>query len=254
MKLITLNLWGGQVYEPLMLFLKERSADIEIFCFQEIMYGSEPSFTPVHKARLNLFSEIQNVLPDFTALQYPAPEYAEYFQSEVLPDRVRAGQAIFVKESLKVTNSGGFHTYQNLPKDTVYGGKITGSCQWVEINHDLTVLNLHGLWQKDTNKVDTPERIIQSQIISDFLSQQEGKKVLCGDFNLILDGKAMKLLEQSMTNLIKKFGITGTRSELYTKPEKFADYVLVSPEVEIQEFKALSDVVSDHLPLELKFV
>jgi hypothetical protein len=46
----------------------------------------------------------------------------------------------------------------------------------------------------------------------------------------------MKMLEQDMRNLVKEFGITGTRSELYTKPEKFADYGLVSPEVEVQGF------------------
>lgn len=253
MNLITLNLWGGQVYEPLLVFLKERSKDTDIFCFQEIIYGSEPAFTSVHKARLNLFSEISACLTDFEAFKYPDPDEVEYFQSEVLPSKAHAGQAILVKKSLPVTNNGGFRTYQTLPKDTIYGGKITGSCQWVEVEGSLTVLNLHGIWQKETNKVDTPERFTQSKIIMDFLAAKSGKKIICGDFNLRPDGESMQILEKNMRNLIKEFGITSTRSELYTKPEKFADYALVSPEVNVEEFKVLPDIVSDHLPLELRF-
>lgn len=257
MKLITLNLWGGQVYEPLINFLAARSKDTDIFCFQEILLGSKPEFTPVHKARVNLFSEIEKNLFEFNAVSYPAPSGVHYFQSELLLEDARAGQVIFVRKSLSVTDHGGFRTYTgDFPKETTDGGKITGSCQWVEIQNQgetITVLNLHGIWQKDTNKVDTPERLTQSKIINQFLNSKTGKKILCGDFNLRPEGESMKALEQNMTNLIKQFGITRTRSELYTKPEKFADYILVSPEVEVAALTVLSDVVSDHLPLLLRF-
>lgn len=256
MKLLTLNLWGGQVYEQLIDFLQKQASNIDIFCFQEILFGSRSKFTPLHKARVNLFSEIEKCLPDFTAFTYPSPQKADYFQSEELPNDTRAGQAIFVRKSLTVANSGGFRTYKTLPSDTVYGGKITGSCQWVEIQvtgKNIVILNLHGIWQKDTNKVDTRERLAQSEVISHFLSSETSKKVLCGDFNLRPDGKSMKKLEENMVNLVKEFGITSTRSELYKKPEKFADYVLISPEIKVENFQVLSDVVSDHLPLKLQF-
>ena len=36
MKLITLNLWGGRVKQPLIDFLLEQEADTAIFCFQEV--------------------------------------------------------------------------------------------------------------------------------------------------------------------------------------------------------------------------
>ncbi len=65
----------------------------------------------------------------------------------------------------------------------------------------------------------------------------------------------MKKLEDfGLRNLIKEYGITSTRTSFYTKPEKFADYMLVSPGVEVKDFKVLPDEVSDHSPLYLEFV
>lgn len=56
-----------------------------------------------------------------------------------------------------------------------------------------------------------------------------------------------------MRNLVKKYHVTSTRSQLYTKPDKFADYILTSPEVIVEEFKVLAEELSDHLPLLLTF-
>jgi hypothetical protein len=36
MKLINLNTWAGKVKEPLNEFMKNKSAETDIFCFQEI--------------------------------------------------------------------------------------------------------------------------------------------------------------------------------------------------------------------------
>ncbi len=36
MKIITLNIWGGKVFEPLMNFFKEHAEDTDIFCLQEV--------------------------------------------------------------------------------------------------------------------------------------------------------------------------------------------------------------------------
>ena len=36
MKLITLNIWGGKVFEPLMEFFRKHAEDTDIFCLQEV--------------------------------------------------------------------------------------------------------------------------------------------------------------------------------------------------------------------------
>jgi exonuclease III len=252
MKLITLNLWGGVVYEPLIKFIKKHSADVDIFCFQEMLFGDNPKLTPVAKARENLFQEISQLLPDFTAYKYISS--TKHFEHE--PIEFAGGQAIFVRNVIKIKDNGGFRCYDEVPHNTNNGGRITGNLQWIdlEINDEtLTVANLHGLWQKETKKMDTPERFIQSKKIKDFLAAKNSKQIICGDFNLLPDGKSIAILEQGMTNLIKEYNIQSTRSKFYENGQRFADYILVSPDIKIVDFKVFQDDVSDHLPLMLDF-
>jgi endonuclease/exonuclease/phosphatase family metal-dependent hydrolase len=78
-------------------------------------------------------------------------------------------------------------------------------------------------------------------------------RILCGDFNLLPNTDSLTILEQGMRNLIKEYPVTSTRSRFYEKPDKFADYILVSPEVVVEDFQVLDEAVSDHLPLLLEF-
>ena len=78
--------------------------------------------------------------------------------------------------------------------------------------------------------------------------------VMCGDFNLLPNTQSIKKLEDfGLRNLIKENNITSTRTSFYTKTEKFADYALLSDEIDIKDFKVLPDEVSDHSPLYLEF-
>ncbi len=61
------------------------------------------------------------------------------------------------------------------------------------------------------------------------------------------------MLEKNFTNLITKYNIPTTRTELYTGDDKHADYGFVSDEILVEKFEALPDVVSDHVPLALSF-
>ena len=63
----------------------------------------------------------------------------------------------------------------------------------------------------------------------------------------------MSILNEGNRNLIQEYKIDSTRSALYKKSEKFADYVIVSQNVEVKDFKVLKEEVSDHLPLFLEF-
>jgi exonuclease III len=252
MKLITLNLWGGIVYEPLIEFIKKHSSDTDIFCFQEMLFGDKPEFTTLDKGRVNLFSEISSVLIDFNP--YKNISNSDHFQKEKVA--FKGGQAIFVRKNINVKDNGGFVCYDKVPEKTTEGGKLTGNLQWIAIElekGELTITNLHGLWQKGTSKVDTPDRFVQSEKIKNFMDNRDGKKILCGDFNLIPTGQSIEMLEVGMKNLVKEYNVQSTRSDFYDGVQKFADYILTSPEIEVKSFGVLQDQVSDHLPLSLEF-
>ena len=64
---------------------------------------------------------------------------------------------------------------------------------------------------------------------------------------------AMTRSAAGLRNLVAEFGVTSTRTSLYTGPGRFADYAFVSPGVEVHAFRVLPDEVSDHAPLMLEF-
>ena len=253
MKIINLNLWGGIVYEPLIEFINKYSNNVDIFCFQEMTFGEKPQFTPVHKARENLFNEISLILKDFIPYKHISP--SKHFASEGIDFNI--GQVIFIRNTIKVKDSGVFRCYEILPETTTFGGNQTGSFQWVDIEIDneiINVSNLHGLWIKGADKTDTPERITQSKIIKQFFDTKNNKKIFCGDYNLIPDGESIKILEKcGLDNLIKKYNIKSTRSNFYNRELKLGDYILISPEIPVKNFEILQDQISDHLPLMLEF-
>lgn len=254
MKLVTLNVWGGKLYEPLISFIEKHSKDVDIFCFQDSLFGSKPEFTPIQKGRVNLTEEIQKILKDFTPIIYRDPEES-YFHGELLPLSVGCGQIIFLRNFLKIIDSGGFRSHEDSPYYKG-GDMVSGRCQWVKIeseNDQYTILNMHGLWQRNSKKMDTPERLEQSEKVNKFFKSTDGKKVLCGDFNLAPNGESIRKFEDKLVNLIKEYNITSTRSSHYPKEEKFADYILVSKDIEVKDFKVLLDEVSDHLPLLVEF-
>ena len=118
----------------------------------------------------------------------------------------------------------------------------------------VSVMNFHGLWN-GRGKGDSADRLVQSRRLLDFLASRREPFVLCGDFNpRAADRKASgcsrrRARETSSPNSAS----TSTRTSLYTGPERFADYVFVSPGVDVSAFRVLPDEVSDHAPLMLEF-
>ena len=56
-----------------------------------------------------------------------------------------------------------------------------------------------------------------------------------------------------LRNLINEYSIATTRPRNFAYDRPYADYVFVSPEIQVQRFSALPDEVSDHLALQLEF-
>lgn len=259
MKLITLNIWGGQVYKPLLKFLRENNK-IDIFCFQEVMVSSKSIFS--HGAKTDIFEDLKKVLPNYN-YYLAVPILRDFDLKNKVEFDLEFGQAIFVKKGIKVISEETVFVYGkdhpvkwwDIKRLTKKYLDVPRNMQYIVIEEKgqkILIGNLHGFWMP-RSKSDTPQRISQSKKIKEIFDPFNGPKILCGDFNLIHNTKSMDMLEEDMKNLIKEFNIKSTRSKLHKRRQKFADYILVSDKVKVSKFEALNDVVSDHLPLLLDF-
>lgn len=257
MKLVSLNIWGGEIFRPLMDFIKEQSRTTDIFCFQET-FQSDSSVEISSHIRTNIFNDIKSVLKDFNG--YFAKTFSRYDLTKIVDFDLRFGIAIFVNKTIAV------NLYEENFIHKVDGGYIDRggysetsrkiqSIQFKKENKLFNIYNLHGLWVPDSlgGKKDNKDRIRQSEEIKKFVQKHDGKKIIAGDFNLYPNTKSLTLLEDGFRNLIKDYNISTTRSALYTRKFKFADYILVSPEVKVIDFQVPNVAISDHLPMILEF-
>lgn len=237
---MTLNIWGGHVYQPLVNFFKQHQ-DVDIFCLQEV-YHQAPAVVSNEDRyhHLNIFSEIAAILP----------EHEGFFRPVV---NNIYGIAMFVKKDIHILNEGEVIIHDN-PDYPGKGPTHRRNLQWLECKmHNTTyaVINVHGLWN-GKGKTDSPERLHQSKHIHDFMQTLNVPIILCGDFNLRPDTESMYIIEKDLNNLITTYQITSTRTSLYPKEEKFADYMLTSKNIAVKNFQVLPEEVSDHAALLLE--
>lgn len=245
MKILSLNTWGGRAGHKEVLDFLEKHKEIDIFCLQEVWQGGEERAREWSDTMdTAMFSNISKTLPEYTG--FFRPHWGDFF-----------GLAMFVKKNLKFKEEGEVFVFRD--KEGVNGGWSTNhprNLQYVTIETPKglrTILNLHGLWTGG-GKDDNEDRIIQSENVLAFIKNISNPIVLCGDFNLSPETRSLKMFKESgLRDLINEFEVTSTRSSHYKKPLKFADYVFVSKEIELNEFKVLPDEVSDHLALVVDF-
>lgn len=245
MKLICLNVWGGRSHDPLMTFLKS-GTDIDIFCLQEVYNDAQGKDTIWEGANLDTFRDIKDALPQYDSFYHP--HLGDWW-----------GLAMFAKNALPIEEVA--ESYVHLYKGHDFKREVLGhtakNLQYARMQFKgkpLTVINFHGLWN-GKGKTDCKERIEQSEKIAEFIARTEGEIIFCGDFNLLPDTESIRIIEQTgLRNLISEYKVTSTRTSLYAKPEKFADYMFVSRGLDVKDFKVLSDEVSDHAPLYLEII
>jgi endonuclease/exonuclease/phosphatase family metal-dependent hydrolase len=168
----------------------------------------------------------------------------------------RYGMATFINKGIQIIEQGEILLARGQYKKGDHDWDHHRRLQWFEVlieDKKLLIANVH-LTHRPEGKQDSERRERQSEMIISFLNIFDCPKILCGDFNLLPDTKSIQMIERAgMRNLIKEYNITSTRTELYKKPLRLADYVFVSPEIKINSFTVLPDVISDHSPLFIDF-
>ena len=267
MKLISLNVAGGRWLQQLLAFLRQQNEQIDIFCFQEVIsqYGYEGIPEAAHR-----------LVPEHLDEQVCSGDIAKALEHKLVylsphcdvERHAPSGNAIYANtpsgfDGLKNFDFKTFDLFSYEKK----GKNVSLQTLAFEFYDDqkpgktktkLCVMNIHGV-HVEQGKIDTPERIRQMEKIRDIVSflnrrYENPDMILCGDFNLNPNTFCIDMIEDmGFRNLITEFGITNTRSSLYSKKERYADYIFVSNGILVNSFNVLDVEISDHLPLMLDF-
>jgi endonuclease/exonuclease/phosphatase family metal-dependent hydrolase len=265
MRILSLNTWGGRVGDPLIAWLGQ--ADADVFCLQEMIHTPAANSAwldyrddgIVLPQRANLFTEVSAELPAHrgffcAAARGPLYDGERSHQSEW-------GLATFVRRTLPVIGQA---------QDFVHGAFSAAGfgphprsriAHAVRLFDDgagapVTVAHMHGL-RELAGKGDTPARHAQAKAFVELIRRiaRKGERlVVCGDFNVLPDSVMLQALQAiGLTDLVTSGGHTDTRTSLYTKPGRHANYMLVSEQVEVRRFEVVREPeVSDHRALLLE--
>jgi endonuclease/exonuclease/phosphatase family metal-dependent hydrolase len=269
MRILSLNAWGGRVFEPLLPFLAATDADV--LCLQEVVRtpgagirwltyrgdGAELA------QRANLHDEIRAVTPDHDSGFFPSARGVLHAEGSVLDDADVAfpsefGLATFTRRSLPVIGQALDFVHGSFSPDGWGAHPRPRNAHGVRLFDEATgevvcVVHLHGL-RELTGKDDTPHRREQAHALVRLIRRiwNEGERlVVCGDFNLLPGSETFAILGRlGLTDLVTTRGFTDTRTSFYGKDNRFADYLMVTPNVDVRRFDVVaSPEVSDHRPL-----
>lgn len=249
MKIISLNTWGGRAGKQDLLAFFEKYKDVDIFCLQE-MWSAPYSSYDGHSAGGMPINHDNIMVYGVKELTELMPNHEPFFRPHFLDNY---GLMMLVKKDIKISEEGEVYVYKHkgyVPEGDL--GNHARNIQYVTLEHEgkpLTVINFHGIWN-GKGKGDSDDRIQQTKNILEFSQRLPNEIILCGDFNLLPNTESIQLFEYAgFRNLVKETGVASTRTKYYEKPEKFADYIFTSKNIDVKDFKVLPDEVSDHAPL-----
>ncbi|AGB70945.1 MULTISPECIES: endonuclease/exonuclease/phosphatase family protein [Rhizobium] len=267
MRIVSLNAWGGRLHEPLMPYLVNVEADV--LCLQEMVrtQGADADWLVYRDhgiellQRANLFEELKAALPAYDAFFLPVAR-GDLFEGDRRFDS-EFGLATFVRRTYPIIGQAAGFVHGEFSADGYGPHPRSRNAHCIRLfdyerGYPITIAHMHGLRDLE-GKGDTPARRHQANALVDLIRQvkHEGDRlVVCGDFNLLPGSETFDILSSlGLADLVTSRGYEDTRTSHYKKQPRFADYMLVTSNVEVITFDPVAEPeVSDHraLLLDLK--
>lgn len=257
MRIVSVNAWGGAMFDPLIDWVPRSGADI--LCLQEVTrtpgLRGWTRFADAERSlpqRANLFHDVSGALPDHQGW-FVASDAGPIRDPDGCTHRQDFGLATFVDERFPVVGQRAEFVYGDFVDHDDWAiadrPRLASAARILdrEDERTITVVHLHGL-RDPAGKHDTPDRLAQADALARFVTsvrQPDDLVVVCGDLNLLPDSATFGVLATiGLTDLV---GMADTRTSRYTKPTRHANYLLVSDTAQVVNFEiAAEPEVSDH--------
>ncbi|MBZ9789458.1 endonuclease/exonuclease/phosphatase family protein [Rhizobium sp. 3T7] len=265
MRVISLNAWGGKLYAPLIRYL--RDADPDVLCLQEVTRSVSVASdwleyrdgSHILPQRANLFEEIKAILPHHDAFFAPTARGTLFNGDRQVWSEF--GLATFLRGTYPAIGHAMDFVHGDFSADEYGEHPRPRNAHCIRLfdyaaNRPITVAQLHGL-RELAGKGDTAARRGQADALIALIRRiwREGEPlVVCGDFNVLPGSATFSVLaDLGLTDLVTSRGHADTRTSHYVKEGRYADYMLITANVDVVAFDVIEEPeVSDHRALLLE--
>ena len=261
MRIVSLNAWGGALFDELGGWLPGSGADV--LCLQETtrtrgLTGWTTFADGVRSLpqRADLFGDVQALMPHHLALFDPS-DAGPVVDDEGARYRQEFGLGLFVDRRYPLTDRqtrfvhGTFADHAQWPADG--RPRVAQAVRIVAgSNRTVAVMHVHGL-RVGTGKEDNSQRRSQAERLAAFIGAVAAPSdlvVVCGDLNVLPSSETFDILGRvGLVDLVRQ---ADTRTSHYPKPGRHASYLLVSDPAAVRRFEVIHQPeVSDHRALVL---
>lgn len=245
MRLLQLNIWMGKLLRQVLELIEKEKPDI--LCLQEV-YSSGDILIGSPDIAFSSLEVIQQ------HLGYEYAFFAPAFSLDFEGVKLGFGNAIISRYPLLDQSTlfvnGTFTPGLDITQPIINVRNLQQAGLNVD-GKEFTVANHHGYWDK--NPLGNEKSVEAMQKVANSLKQASGPIVFSGDLNVSAESPAMRVFDNFLDDLIAKNDVPDTLSSLNRASNVACDHIMTSPEIKVNKFRVLDDLVSDHRALVLDF-
>ena len=238
MKILQLNVWTGRINGALLDFIK--SHDFDVICMQEAVWGDG------YQKELENFFATADQIKDASGLKYDSRSSNWGMKIFAEDNIMEQGNLILSKDEILEERIETVHNQYGIVRDAQDFYEHAYTLQVAKLKSGVTIVNHHGYWKPTPLGNDTTVEVMKR--VAGIVCGLNGPVVMCGDLNIVHEAPAMRELD-FLRDLTHEYHIDNTLSGLKFNGKVACDHILVNEDVEVQDFRVLNNIVSDHKPL-----
>lgn len=243
LKVICLNIWGGELLDSTSEFLLKENPDIVLG--QEVFSSEDTSVEPRYRSH-QILADCMGFYSDF------APTYLDFDHTDGKSQR---GNSIFSRFPIVETKISHFsipysETYRDVPGSFHLCPRNLQHVKIEANSKEVNIFNVHGPWDLDGNNFNQQRRDMAEVILREV--KDKPNVILGGDTNATPENQAIKLIQGQLGSAFGDELKTTFNMRHKTAPgyaTAVVDFIFVGKEVKVAKKRCPDVNVSDHLPL-----